>query len=149
MKTDSLLNDHVVILGYGSAGRWVIRPLVASGLHVAVVDQDPAIITLLRKQGHTCIRGDASDEKVLLRAGADKARFIVVSLPQVDEVVKIIENVGTGIPVFSRIFEEAAAEKIEASGGIPILNSTAAADRFMEWFEHNLNRKAEEPGPAA
>ncbi len=149
MKTDSLLNDHVVILGYGSAGRWVIRPLVASGLHVAVVDQDPAIITLLRKQGHTCIRGDASDEKVLLRAGADKARFIVVSLPQVDEVVKIIENVGPGIPVFSRIFEEAAAEKIEASGGIPILNSTAAADRFMEWFEHNLNRKAEEPGPAA
>ncbi len=144
MKTDSQISDHVVVLGYGSAGRWVIRPLIASGLRVVIVDQDPAIIAQLTREGHACIRGDASDEKVLLRAGADKARFIIVSLHQVEEVVKIIKHVGPDVPVFSRIFEEAAAERIASSGGVPILNSSAAAVRFMEWFEHNLAKKEDE-----
>lgn len=141
MRTDSQLSDHVVVLGYGSVGRWIIRPLLSNGLRVVIVDQDPAIIAQLRKDGHLCIRGDASDEKVLLRAGADKARFIIVSLHQVGEIVKVIEHVGPEVPVFARIFEEAAAEKVRASGGIPILNSTAAANRFMEWFEHTLVEK--------
>lgn len=149
MKTDSNLSDHVVILGYGSSGRWVIRPLCASGLRVVIVDQDPAIISQLTKEGHTCIRGDAADEKILLRAGADKARFIIVSLYQVEEVVKIIKHVGPDVPVFSRIFEESAAKRIASSGGVPILNSSAAADRFMEWFEHNLATGKEEAPPAA
>ena len=141
MKTESQFSDHVVVLGYGSAGRWIVRPLVSSGLTIVIVDQDPAIIAQLRKDGHTCIRGDASDEKILRRAGADKARFIIVSLPQVNEIVKIIEHVGADIPVFARVFEEAAAEQVETSGGIPILSSTAAADRFMEWYEHTMSER--------
>jgi len=141
LKTESQLSDHVVVLGYGSAGRWIVRPLVSSGLKIVIVDQDPAIIAQLRKDGHTCIRGDASDEKILLRAGTSKARFIIVSLHQVDEIVKIIEHVGTTTPVFARVFEEAAARKVEASGGIPILSSTAAADRFMEWYEHTMSER--------
>ncbi len=143
MKTDSQLSDHVVVLGYGSAGRWIIRPLVASGLRIVVIDQDPSVIAQLRKEGHTCIRGDASDKKVLLRAGADKARFILVSLHQVAEVVKVIEHVCSSVPVFARVFEEVSAAKVEASGGIPILNSIAAADRFMEWFERAMAAKKE------
>lgn len=141
MKTDSQLSDHVIVLGYGSAGRWIIRPLVASGLKIVIVDQDPHVIAQLRKEGHVCIRGDASDEKVLLQAGADKARFILVSLHQVAEVVKVIEHVCSSVPVFARVFEEASAKKVEESGGIAILNSTAAADRFMEWFDHQMKEK--------
>lgn len=135
MRTESELSDHVVVLGYGAAGRWIVRPLIASGLKLVIVDQDPAIVAQLRKDGHVSFRGDASDEKVLLRAGAVKARFIIVSMPHAAEVVRVIEHVGNHVPVFSRIFEESAAREIRASGGIPILNSIAAADRFMEWFE--------------
>jgi CPA2 family monovalent cation:H+ antiporter-2 len=142
MKTESELRDHVVVLGYGTSGRWVIRPLVQSGLRMVIVDQDAVIIAQLRSEGHECIRGDASDEKVLQLAGADRARFILVSLDQVGEIVKIIEHVGGKVPVFARTFEIAAAKKIEAAGGIPILNSTAAADRFMSWFEIHHARSA-------
>lgn len=143
MKTESELKDHVVVLGYGASGRWVIRPLVQSGLRMVIVDQDAVIIAKPQSEGHECIRGDASDEKILQLAGADRARFILVSLDQVGEVVKVIEHVGGKVPVFARTFEIAAAEKIEAAGGIPILNSSAAADRFMNWFQiHHAGRDA-------
>lgn len=135
LRTDSDFSDHVVVLGYGSGGRWIVRPLIAAGLDMVVVDQDPAVINQLRKTGITALRGDAADEKVLLRAGADKARFVIVALPHPAEVVRVIEHVGPKVPVFSRIFEESAARLIEQRGGIPIMNSMAAADRFMEWFE--------------
>jgi Kef-type K+ transport system membrane component KefB len=135
MRTDSAMSDHVVMLGYGTAGRWIVRPLVAKGVPLVIVDQDPVIVAQLRKDGYESIRGDASDEKVLQRAGASKAKFIIVSMPNAAEVVKVIEHVGRGVPVFSRIFEESAAKEIEAHGGIPILNSMGAAERFMEWFE--------------
>jgi Kef-type K+ transport system membrane component KefB len=147
LRTDSNYEDHVVVLGYGSAGRWIVRPLISAGLRIVVVDQDPGVNAQLRKAGIDHIRGDASDEKILLRAGADKARFIIVSLPHADEVVKVIEHVGTDIPVFSRIFEESAARQIAERGGIPILNSVAAADKFMEWFESLAPDKPEIRSP--
>ena len=104
----------------------------------------------MRKAGIEFLRGDASDEKTLLRAGADKARFIIVSLPHAEEVVKVIEHVGKDIPVFSRIFEESAARLIADKGGVPILNSLAAADQFMEWFAMREEmRLAADPGPTA
>lgn len=85
-----------------------------------------------------------SDEKILQLAGAGSSWILFcVSLDQVGEVVKVIEHVGGKVPVFARTFEIAAAEKIEAAGGIPILNSSAAADRFMNWFQiHHAGRDA-------
>ena len=44
-------SDHVLILGFGSGGMWVTKPLAAAGQKVVVVDRDPTVAALLARQG--------------------------------------------------------------------------------------------------
>jgi Kef-type K+ transport system membrane component KefB len=134
ITTRSELDGHVVMLGYGTSGQWVLRPLLEAGHEVVVVEQDPVVVDLLRAQGVTAVRGDAGDERVLARAGTAKARLVVATLPDTDDILKAVRHAG-GTPVVARVFEEADAHAVAAAGGTPVLNSMATADRFMEWFD--------------
>ena len=136
LRTVTDLRDHVLMLGLGSEGMHVARPLRDAGHQVVVVDHDPVVIGHLEKAGIPCIRGDATDEKVSSRAGFPQAKLILVSLPNVQDALKVLQGSRPPeVPVIVSIFEEEHAHEIEMLGGIPILNSHAAADSFMEWFE--------------
>jgi hypothetical protein len=37
------------------------------------------------------------------------------------------------VPVLARVFENHEAEMVRAAGGIPVLNSEAAAETFLSW----------------
>lgn len=124
---------HIVVLGFGAAGMWVVKPLRESGHEVLVVDDDPIIITELDKARIACLRGDGSDEKVLDLAGARNAKLVIASMRRVASARKVLKHL-RGVPVIVRLFESSDAEEIRKLGGIPILNSEAAADSFMEWF---------------
>jgi len=134
MSEEGALRDHVVMLGFGAGGMWVHKPLVQHGYEVLVVDDDPVVIEQLQKAHVHCLRGDGSDTKVLNRAGARQARFILAGMRRVGDAEKVIAHVGK-VPVFARVFEQDEADRIDKLGGIPILNAEAAADTFMEWFD--------------
>lgn len=127
------IEDHVLILGLGSGGMWVLRPLLKAGVPVLVVDDDPVVIAELDREGVPCLRGDGSDEHVLDRAGASKARLILASMRRVGDAEKVLAHT-RGVPVLARVFEEEDAERIRNAGGIPVSNSEAAADGFLAWF---------------
>jgi hypothetical protein len=133
LRTGNPPAGHVLILGFGSAGMWVVKPLRDAGHEVLVVDDDPAIVARLQQSGIACLRGDGSDEKILAQAGAAKARLIIVSMRRVSEAEKVLRTM-RGVPVIARVFEEADAERIRQLGGTPVLNSQAAAETFMAWF---------------
>ncbi len=124
---------HVLILGFGSAGMWTMKPLQAAGYLVLVVDDDPAMIEQLRRAGIPCLRGDGADERVLDQAGAGRARLVIASMKRVEEAEKVLDHL-RNVPVVARVFEVADAERIKARGGIPVLNSQASAEAFMAWF---------------
>jgi len=37
--------------------------------------------------------------------------------------------------VFARVFEPRDGEKIQQLGGVPILNSMASAEAFLDWYQ--------------
>jgi hypothetical protein len=39
--------------------------------------------------------------------------------------------------VIARVFENEDAQRVKAAGGIPVMNSEAAADTFMAWMTVN------------
>ncbi|MCB1105466.1 MAG: cation:proton antiporter [Cephaloticoccus sp.] len=125
---------HVLVLGFGAAGMWVVKPLLAAGHRLLVVDDDPVIITMLERQGIPCQQGDAADSRVLLRAGAREAKLVLVATRRARDAEAIIRLL-PGVPVIVRVFEEFEARRIEAAGGTAVLNSLAAADTFMAWFD--------------
>jgi Kef-type K+ transport system membrane component KefB len=124
---------HVLVLGFGTAGMWTVKPLRAAGHEVLVVDDDPVVCAELARLGVAVLRGDGSDKAVLDRAGAGDARLIIASMRQAGEALKVLDHV-RGVPVVVRVFEEEEADRIRAAGGIPVLNSAAAAETFGTWF---------------
>jgi Kef-type K+ transport system membrane component KefB len=135
------LENHVLVLGLGSGGMWVLRPLLSAGVPLLVVDDDPVVIAELDLKGVPCIRGDGSDEHVLERAGADKAQLIIASMRRLSDSSKVMSLV-RGVPVFVRVFEDGDAEAVREMGGTPISNSEAAVDQFQKWFEGRFPRRA-------
>ncbi|MEX2577996.1 MAG: cation:proton antiporter [Verrucomicrobiales bacterium] len=125
---------HVLLLGLGSAGMYVVDPLRAAGVPLLVVDDDPAVILKLDREGVPCLRGDGGDEEVLERAGASKARLVVASMHRVSDAMEVLDRV-SGVPVLVRVFEEADAEAVRRRGGIPVSSAEAAAEEFMKWIE--------------
>jgi len=130
------LSGHFLMLGFGSAGMWLVKPLRAAGHHVVVVDDDAIVCAELTRMGVAVIKGDGSDEHVLRRAGAGRARLIISSMRRPADALSVLDFVDD-TPVMVRVFEDAEARLIEKRGGIPVMGSVAAANTFLEWFEKN------------
>lgn len=129
-------SGHVLLLGFGSAGMWTIKPLRAQGEEVLVVDDDAVVCAELERRGIRVIRGDGSEREVLEKAGAADAKLVLASMRRVGDALKVLEHL-RNVPVVVRVFEEQEAEQISAAGGIPVLNSQAAAETFGAWFASN------------
>ena len=127
------VRDHILILGFGTGGMWVIKPLLAAGHSVLVVDDDAMVIEHLQQANVPCIRGDGSDLATLRDAGIEQAKLVVSSMRRANEARTALAAC-PGIPVIVRVFEAQDAGIVTELGGIPILNSEASTTKFMEWF---------------
>ncbi len=127
---------HVLILGFGAAGMWILKPLLAQGEKVLVVDDDAVVCGSLAKKNIPFLRGDGAEEEVLAKAGARDAKLVIASMRRVGDALTVLRYV-QGVPVMARVFEGADAEKIRQAGGVPVMNSMAAADTFMAWLDAN------------
>lgn len=131
---------HILILGFGAAGMWILKPLLAQGENVLVVDDDAVVCQSLAKKKIPFLRGDGAEREVLEKAGARDAKLVIASMRRVGDALTVLRYV-KGAPVLARVFEAADAEKIRQAGGVPVMNSTAAAETFMAWLDHNDRMK--------
>ncbi len=130
------LKDHVVVIGFGTGGMWTLKPLLEAGHQVVVVDDDPAVVERLARTGTRVIRGDGSDLRILNRAAARRARLVIAGTRRPADSLKIARYLARDTTVVVRVFERADAQRIEEAGGIAILNSEAAAETFLQWFDN-------------
>ena len=77
---DATPEDHVVIVGFGVTGRNVARAAASFGIPYAIIEMNADTVLARRREGDYVCYGDATNEAVLLKAGAPKARTIVVAI---------------------------------------------------------------------
>jgi Kef-type K+ transport system membrane component KefB len=136
--------DHILLLGCGDSGMPLLETMIGAGHHVVVVDDDAAIIERLQDGDIPCIRGDGSDRDVLERVGARTARLIISTIRRAGDNVEVL-RFAEGVPTVVRVFDGAAAGRIEALGGTPIVYADAGADEFLRWFRaFEASRSADE-----
>lgn len=73
-------SNAVIIAGFGRFGQIVGRVLVAKGIPVTLIDNDPNQVDLMRKFGWRCYYGDASRLDLLEEAGIATAKLLVISV---------------------------------------------------------------------
>lgn len=129
------LSDHVVIVGSGRVGRHISEVLTQLQVPLLVVEIDPVRLSLLRRLGVPALFGDAASSEILDHAGLERARALVVTLPDdvaaVTVVLKARER-APGLKIIARAstwegarrLREAGAKEVvrpELEGGIEIV----------------------------
>jgi voltage-gated potassium channel len=116
------LEDHVVICGFGHAGRCAAAELTARGFEkrqVLIVDVSQAKLEEAAEQGYIGILSDATHEETLRRAMLQSARALFVCTDRDDTNVLIVltaRHLSASVRIIARV-EEAENEKLVRQSG--------------------------------
>ena len=83
------LEDHVVIVGFGPAGRRLAQVLNEDDLPFVVVDQNPQSVREAREMGYPALYGDATRGPLLEEADLHRAKLCVVVVNDQDAAARI------------------------------------------------------------
>ena len=90
--------NPVIIAGFGHFGNIVGRFLRAHNIGTTILDTDADRLELLRKMGFKVYYGDASRHDLLLAAGAEHAKIIIIALEPPEKRLETIETIKKHFP---------------------------------------------------
>jgi voltage-gated potassium channel len=76
-KEIARLRDHYIVCGYGRIGKEICKILQEHGRPFLVIEMDEVELNALDEMHYIWIKGDASDDDVLLSAGIERAKGLV------------------------------------------------------------------------
>jgi len=152
MTTDArLLNEQVVLVGYGRVGRRIADALREQHIPCVVAEQNRERVDQLRREGVPAVFGDAQTPEVLIQAHIAKAAMLVIAIPETVNVRKMVEIARTlnpEIAVVLRTHNEEEAELLERESlGTVFLGENELARGMAEHVVRHFGRGA--PGGAS
>ena len=85
------LAGRVVVAGYGASGRGVCLMLEAAQIPFVAVDEDLDRLRLARRFGHEVRYGDLSDPNLLTTLDVDRARAVIVAVPEFQAARRLVD----------------------------------------------------------
>jgi CPA2 family monovalent cation:H+ antiporter-2 len=77
-QSETPLNNHLIIIGFGLTGRNLSRAAAAAGIPRVVVELNPDTVRQERAKGELIIYGDASQPAVIEHVAVKRARVMVI-----------------------------------------------------------------------
>jgi CPA2 family monovalent cation:H+ antiporter-2 len=118
------LADHVVLVGFGVAGRLVARALAACELPYIVLELNAETVRNSRASGEPVYYGDATSVEALEHAGISRARALVLLMNDPQATVRVIEatrRVSPDLPVLVRSHFLAERESLIQLGATDVI----------------------------
>jgi CPA2 family monovalent cation:H+ antiporter-2 len=114
---------HVIIGGFGRVGRTISRLLAAENVPFIALDTNGEVVGEHRRHAHPVFFGDAGRREFLQRAGAARARAIVVTVnsPRAAErMVAAARQERRDIPIFARARDASHAARLLELGAVAV-----------------------------
>jgi CPA2 family monovalent cation:H+ antiporter-2 len=153
------LEDHVVIVGYGPAGRRLVQVLKDTGIPFVVIEMNPKSADEMKREGIPAVYGDASRSIILEKAHIEKAKLCVVAINDPQATPRITQQARFQNPtlqIISRARFLGNVEQLEKAGSdivvaeemettVRIFSHVLAAymipDEEIEKYAHNLRNE--------
>lgn len=120
MKEIKDLKNHVIVCGYGRVGSKAIETLREHNHDFLVIEQDPEIIEKFRSELNIkCIKGDATKDDLLNKAGIANAKALITTLPYDADnlfVVLTAREVNKKLSIISRASNGSTVKKLKIAG---------------------------------
>ncbi len=131
------MEDHVVVIGYGTKGRSAVETLVNNGVpkeSIVIVDPSQAALGDAHADGIAVVSGDATRREVLRRAGVQRARQVIITTNRDDSTVLCALNVRQLNPetyVVAAVREQNNVPLVRQSGANSVITSSDAVGRLL------------------
>jgi CPA2 family monovalent cation:H+ antiporter-2 len=113
------LEDHVIIVGYGPAGRHLEQVLHNTGIPYIIIEMNPESVKEMQKDNIPVIYGDASRQHILELAGISTAKLCVIATNDPAASPRIIKVARHNNPILQIIVRTrylSEAERLEEMG---------------------------------
>jgi CPA2 family monovalent cation:H+ antiporter-2 len=138
------LNDHVVIVGAGRVGEHILAVLGLLDVPRLVMEIDAQRASEFAKQGVPTLFGDAANSEVLDHAGLERARVLVITLPEeaaTEMVVAAAREIAPDLRIVARASTHSGVHRLydlgaqdvihpELEGGLEVVRHTLLALGF-------------------
>lgn len=115
------MQNHVIVCGYGRNGQQAAKTLRAHKIPFVIIEKNDEAMRSHKHDDPSLVylSGDATEDDLLLRAGVEKARSILVSLPEDADNVFIVlsaRSLNPNIHIVSRASHHSATAKLYKAG---------------------------------
>ena len=131
------MDEHVVVVGYGTKGRSAIETLVSNGYDrdsIVVVDPSPVAVAEANRDQLVGIAGDATRRGVLRQAGVEKATHVIITTDRDDSNVLVTLTVRQLNPdawIVASVREHENVPLMRQSGANSVITSSDAVGRLL------------------
>lgn len=131
------MQDHVVVIGYGTKGRAAAETLRDSGVpveRIVVIDRTHEAVEDAREDGYAVVVGDATRREVLMRAGMDRAKKAIITADRDDSAVLITltaRAANDDAQIVVAVREQQNVPLVQQSGADAVVTSSESVGRLM------------------
>jgi CPA2 family monovalent cation:H+ antiporter-2 len=141
-RTDATLADAsvppVVIVGYGRVGMHLLQVMQSLDIPTVIIEADAQRVEELNHIQVPTIYGDASNSEVLMHSGLDRAKVLVVTVPEeasAELIVASAHDANPDLPIIARAATEEGIQRLvdlgaryvihpELEGGLEMVRHT-------------------------
>ncbi len=131
------VNDHVVVIGYGTKGRSAVSSVLGDDeepVDVVVVDTDPTALQVANARGLVTVNGNGTRADVLRLAGVARARAVVIATNRDDAAVLVTLTARELAPnayIVAAVRERENVHLLRQSGANSVVVSSETAGRLL------------------
>ena len=118
------IQKHVILCGYGRSGQSLARLLESEHIPFIALDHDPSRVRAAAEAGDKVVFGDSTRAEVLLAAGVQRARAVVVSFahtPSALKIVAAVQRLKPDAPVIVRTVDDNDLDRLRDAGASEVV----------------------------
>ncbi|MDR3080953.1 MAG: potassium channel family protein [Streptomyces sp.] len=131
------IRDHVVVVGYGTKGRYAVETLLGQGTEkerIVVVDPQPKAVEAASSDGLVAVLGDATRAETLRKAELQRATQVIVAPPRDDTAALVTltaRQLNRRASIVAAVREDENAPLLKQSGANTVVTSSSSAGRLL------------------
>ncbi|MDH5544588.1 MAG: monovalent cation:proton antiporter-2 (CPA2) family protein [Gammaproteobacteria bacterium] len=132
-KTQNL-SGHVIICGFGRIGQNVARFLEQESIPYTALDLDAEVVRQSRAAGKPVNYGDSTHRELLIAAGLERAKTLLISYDDLNATRKIIQQAREHcpeMPILVRVRDDSNLKTLYNSGATEVVPETLEASLML------------------
>lgn len=113
---EEMMQNHIIICGYGRVGKWVGKAFQEFAIPFIVVDYNQQVVNDLRNSNVPVLYGDPTEPEVLEAVGIRNAKAIVLAIPDrvaQETLIAYTQSVSPDTKIISRVHLDEDWEKLK------------------------------------